>query len=292
MTATVTHVSKSKRAAVAARASKLKGKKLAPVIELSSAKKKQAGPPTPAQQEALIIKYRLKARKLGRSILRRWHSRMDLDEVDSLVDLSLCEAVKRFDASKGASFMTFLFYHLKGNLVRAVATAANSTAIPIFNQDENAVVEAEPTHLFGHQFRAMNSAEVAEAVASQEVPLPDEMLWKKELNSASTAACDKLDPLEREIIKRIFLQEQQIMDIASALGYSRCHISRVKKKALETLHSELRGSMTHVDLGKKPNFEDEDEVKPLRVLGRKAIHRRRPRSKVSREDRYLTAKAA
>jgi len=50
--------------------------------------------------------------------------------VDSIVDLSLCEAVKRFDPLKGASFMTFLFYHLKGNLVRAVAAAATSTAIP------------------------------------------------------------------------------------------------------------------------------------------------------------------
>ena len=292
MTATVTHVSKSKHAAVVERATKLAGTKPGRVIELSSAKNKQAGPPTPAQQEALIIKYRLKARKLGRSILRRWHSRMDLDEVDSIVDLSLCEAVKRFDASKGASFMTFLFYHLKGNLVRAVTTAATSMAIPIFNQDETTKPAAEPEHMFGHQFRALNSAEVAEAVTSQDVPLPDEMLWKKELNSASTAACDKLDPLEREIIKRIFLQEQQIMDIAAALGYSRCHISRVKKKALETLHTELSGSMSHVDLGKKPNFDDGAEFAPLRSLGRRPIHRRRPRSKVARADRYVTAKAA
>ena len=292
MTAIVTHVSKSKHAAVAERAAKLAGTKPGRVIELSSAKNKQAGPPTPAQQEALIIKYRLKARKLGRSILRRWHSRMDLDEVDSIVDLSLCEAVKRFDASKGASFMTFLFYHLKGNLVRAVTTAATSMAIPIFNQDETTKPAAEPEHMFGHQFRALNSAEVAEAVTSQDVPLPDEMLWKKELNSASTAACDKLDPLEREIIKRIFLQEQQIMDIAAALGYSRCHISRVKKKALETLHTELSGSMSHVDLGKKPNFDDGAEFAPLRSLGRRPIHRRRPRSKVARADRYVTAKAA
>ena len=292
MTATVTHVSKSKHAAVVERATKLAGTKPGRVIELSSAKNKQAGPPTPAQQEALIIKYRLKARKLGRSILRRWHSRMDLDEVDSIVDLSLCEAVKRFDASKGASFMTFLFYHLKGNLVRAVTTAATSMAIPIFNQDETTKPAAEPEHMFGHQFRALNSAEVAEAVTSQDVPLPDEMLWKKELNSASTAACDKLDPLEREIIKRIFLQEQQIMDIAAALGYSRCHITRVKKKALETLHTELSGSMSHVDLGKKPNFDDGAELAPLRSLGRRPIHRRRPRSKVARADRYVTAKAA
>ena len=285
--------SKGKSAAIAARAAKSAAKKSAKVIKLSDARKAKAAPPTPYQQEALIVKYRLKARKLGRSILRRWHARMDLDEVDSIVDLSLCEAVKRFDPAKGASFMTFLFYHLKGNLVRAVTTAAASNTIPVFNSDETETRVGEPEHLFGHQFRAMNSAEVADAVVSQDAPLPDEMLWRKELHSQSTLACDKLDPLEREIIKRIFLQEQQIMDIAATLGYSRCHISRVKKKALETLYNELSGQMNDIDLGKKPSFDEvgEEEVK-LKIVGRRPIHRRRPRSKVSRAERFLAAKAA
>jgi len=284
---------KEKSAAIAARAAKSAAKKNAKVIKLSDARKAKAAPPTPYQQEALIVKYRLKARKLGRSILRRWHARMDLDEVDSIVDLSLCEAVKRFDPAKGASFMTFLFYHLKCNLVRAVTTAATAHTIPVFTSDETETQVGEPDHLFGHQFRAMNSAEVADAVASQDAPLPDEMLWRKELHSQSTLACDKLDPLEREIIKRIFIQEQQIMDIAATLGYSRCHISRVKKKALETLYNELSGQMNDIDLGKKPSFDDdgEEEVK-LKIVGRRPIHRRRPRSKVSRAERFLTAKAA
>src|SRR5690348_15064745 len=71
-------------------------------------------------KEELVLRYRMKARKLARSILRKWHSRLDLQEVDSIVDLSLCEAVARYNPAKGASFMTFLFYHLRGNLIRAV----------------------------------------------------------------------------------------------------------------------------------------------------------------------------
>lgn len=233
---------------------------------------------TPLQQEALIVKYRLKARKLGRSILRRWHSRMDLDEVDSLVDLSLCEAVKRFDPLKGASFMTFLFYHLKGNLVRAVASAAAASSLP--------VRLAEVGEAFSDEFDAespiahgMNAVEIAEAVTSQDSPLPDEALWKKQLNDCSSVACEKLDSLEREIIKRIFVHEQQIIDIAAALGYSRCHISRVKKKALDTLHDELRVVMNHDDYA--PLAEEAvagDEDLHSRIANRKEIHRRRPRS--------------
>lgn len=268
-------------------------KKKAKVIAFSPTAKKASSKPSPVQQEALIVKYRLKARKLGRSILRRWHSRMDLDEVDSIVDLSLCEAVKRFDPAKGASFMTFLFYHLKGNLVRAVSTAVATSSIPVFNQDEVNLPSGEPEHLFGHQFRPLNSSEVAEALASQDVPLPDELLWRKELHSQSSLACDKLDPLEREIIKRIFVQEQQIMDIAASLGYSRCHISRVKRKALETLYDELSLSMDQTDLGNRPSFDDEEQTASrAAVARRRVVHRRRPRSKTSRQGRFIPAEAA
>lgn len=233
---------------------------------------------SPLQQEALIVKYRLKARKLGRSILRRWHSRMDLDEVDSIVDLSLCEAVKRFDPFKGASFMTFLFYHLKGNLVRAVASAAAASSLPVrlaeFGEAFSDEFDAETPIAHG-----MNASEIAEAVTSQDSPLPDEALWKKQLNDCSSLACEKLDSLEREIIKRIFVHEQQIIDIAAALGYSRCHISRVKKKALDTLHDELRVVMNHDDYAPLADEEVEsDEDLHSRIANRKEIHRRRPRA--------------
>jgi len=127
-------------------AKKANGSKSRAKLKLVKPEQRDEGAPTPLQQEALIIKYRLKARKIGRSILRRWHARMDLDEVDSLVDLSLCEAVKRFNPNKGASFMTFLFYHLKGNLVRSVATAAQASALPTGLLDDEACDRHGPRH--------------------------------------------------------------------------------------------------------------------------------------------------
>lgn len=285
--------SASEGATLKARSSK-KGKTPSKAkLRLVKPASKSDGAPTPLQQEALILKYRLKARKLGRSILRRWHARMDLDEVDSLVDLSLCEAVKRFNPTKGASFMTFLFYHLKGNLVRSVAAAAASTSLPSGILEEGATSRSEADLIGEMSVRSLNSADIAEAISSQDAPQPDEALWRKELNSQSSLACEKLDDLEREIIKRIFIQEQQIMDIAASLGYSRCHISRVKKKALETLYDELRGAMNLDDLGKRPSFDDDsDEDVERRISGRKAIHRRRPRSRASRAEDFVPARAA
>ncbi len=246
-----------------------------------------------AQQEALIVKYRIKARKLGRSILRRWNSRMDLEEVDSIVDLSLCEAVKRFDPKRGAGFMTFLFYHLKGNLVRSVATAATNYTVPLAAMELGDQFGFDCEDAITSNYGGVTALEIAEAISSQESPQPDEALWRKELNGHSAIACEKLDDLEREIVKRIFVQEQQIIDIAAALGYSRCHVSRVKKKALDTLHDELSLVMNHDDyaLMEDKQTENLDEVE-LRVASRREVHRRRPRAGKKSKSDSTTAEAA
>jgi len=227
---------------------------------------------TSSERENLVLDFRLKARKLARSILRKWHARLDLQEVDSVVDLSLCEAVKRFDPTKGASFMTFLFYHLRGNLIRAVSAAASANTVPVA---DNRSEEQKGKGRKRAGSRGINAIEVAEALCSHEYMLPDEVLFKKELVNLSTEACEKLDALEREVIYRIYIKEQQLMDIAHSLGYSRCHISRVKKKALETLYDEMSTSMELVG-------EEEDGAKKVamgRMLERRKIYRRRPRSK-------------
>lgn len=251
----------------------LKKAKPVKVVALPIRKKAKRKGLTARQQEALVIEYRLKARKLARSILRKWHSRLDLQEVDSIVDLSLCEAVRRYNPDKGASFMTFLFYHMRGNLIRAVSQAANANLLPVGDG------EAGESRI--DTIRGVNAMEVAEALSGHEQALPDDSLLRKEMAGLSREACAKLDELEREVIYRIYIQEQQLMDIASSLGYSRCHISRVKKKALETLFSELTTSMYRGDddglkSAKKFSFEDLDEES---AGERRKIHRRRPRSR-------------
>lgn len=220
---------------------------------------------TPEEKEVLVLEFRLKARKLARSILRKWHARLDVQEIDSLVDLSLCEAVKRFDPTKGATFMTFMFYHLRGNLIRAVTAAASANAIPIELEEG---INPEDANKRVSIYKGANAIEIAEALVGHEVVLPDEALYKKELVGLSMEACKKLDNLEKEVIERIYLQGDQLMDIANSLGYSRCHISRVKKKALQTLNNEMNSSLGVVA-----------EAQELAENERRTIHRRRPRSR-------------
>ncbi len=264
-------------------------------LPLSTRSAKQRGL-SDLQKENLVLEYRLKARRLARSILRKWHARMDLDEVDSVVDLSLCEAVKRFNPAKGASFMTFMYYHLRGNLIRSVTAAATANSVPL--PDFEALDNGQKLESsLGAGQRGINAIEVAEALCSHDTVLPDEALFKKEVATLSHEACNALDPLEREVIFRIYMDEHQLMDIARSLGYSRCHISRVKKKALDTLYQEMRNK-TGSDLGARILADDEDDL-PVRLINRRHVQRRRPRSGTisrqaarSRDQDFETAQAA
>jgi RNA polymerase sigma factor (sigma-70 family) len=227
------------------------------------------------KKDEVVLKYRLKARKLSRSILRRWHSRLDLQEVDSIVDLSLCEAIRRYDASKGASFMTFLYFHLRGNLIRAVVGAVQSHGFATL--EEEAVLGFDSTSERRERGPSVN--EVTEALYGNERIRPDDVILKQELSKLSIEAFDVLDPLEKEVIDRIYFKGQQLLDIAQTLGYSRCHISRVKKRALSLLRHTLR---------KLVEFEEvKGSVKAKRAglvaevqqgEGKGGIRRRRPRS--------------
>jgi RNA polymerase sigma factor (sigma-70 family) len=190
---------------------------------------------SPAKRQELVLDSRDSARKVAKSILRKWRCKLDLAEVESIVDLSLCEASARFDSSRGVSFLTFMFYHLRGNLVRFIDEVSNTNTISLsehesfdFNSDNGS------THN-----QLLDSQEIAAALNSQEQPLPDDIMYRNQVSEFSQAACEKLDHLEQQVIARVFVNEENMEDLASSLGYSRCHLSRIKRKALDSLKRDL-----------------------------------------------------
>ena len=62
------------------------------------------------------------------------------------------------------------------------------------------------------------------------------------------------------------------------LGYSRCHISRVKRKALETLHTELATTVKPEGAPAKPSFGEDEAESPRRTVLRRKIRARKVRT--------------
>jgi len=207
--------------------------------KLKTVPKKSTKPSARKQKyiEELIIDHRENGRKLARSFLRRWRVRMPLEEVDSIVDLTLCEAAARYDKSKGASFMTFFYYHLRGQMVRAVEGAAQqSTIIVNFSQTSDLDVTE-----WAQQEFALNSMVISESICPENSggSTPEHAVIRKQSIEKCVRACEQLDELEKEIISRSYAKDEALVDIARSLGYSRCHISRVKKRAMIRLREIL-----------------------------------------------------
>jgi RNA polymerase sigma factor (sigma-70 family) len=203
-------------------------------IEVKVSKPKKAPKFT---YDSLILDHRENGRKLARSILRKWRVHMPGEEVDSIVDLALCESAKRFCPKKGASFMTFFFYHLRGHLVRAVARATQSCAI--INGPKTDEWCDEEHSEFASSYGAYLNNELHN---QRENETPEQIMLRREKIMVTRDAIDKLDTLEKVVLDKSYGDDEALVDIAKNLGYSRCHISRVKKGALIRLKTVLEHS--------------------------------------------------
>ena len=202
-----------------------------------------------AKNTNLILTYRDKALKMTRGFLKKWGSHIDEDELISVSDLSLCEAASRFDESRNVSFITFLFYYIKGNLVKAVI---NSSIINGCDRDTYLERNGEKEYSTSqNKLQEILNNEVAECSMGSSKDTPVDLLLKKELYSISKETCKGLDDVERKIIEKIYLQGEQVVNVAKELGYSRCHISRMKRSALEGLEKAIN---------KKLDYESNDSI--------------------------------
>lgn len=246
--------------------------------------------------EQHILGYRENGRKLARSLLRRWRVRMPSEETDSIVDLTLCEAAKRYSRIHGASFMTFFFYHLRGYLVRAVAGAAKANTF-LVSYARNANIDVGDWTLPRESGSSYLVPDYA-MVGHYEVELPEEILIRRENIQLCRNACDQLGELEREVLTRLFSDDQALVDIARSMGYSRCHVSRVKKKALERLKKLIRSSSDKPEFSRQAQLVSEVEVSgsqgkvAKRTIGKHPSVQQIPFPQVAEEELELVQKAA
>ncbi len=180
--------------------------------------------------DTLIVSHTEHGERLARSFLNRWRVRMKPDEITSVVGMALCEAANRFDTSKGVAFKTFFFYHMRGMLIKEIIR----------------LVEDQRVY---QPFPQSDSGEASESqlIAASHWPLPvveqrtpENLMQRSQLSTVCWEACLELDELEREVVIRYFIFDEALNTIARELKYCRCHISRVKSRALATLSKAIK----------------------------------------------------
>lgn len=163
--------------------------------------------------------------KLAWKLLRSWRIRLVEDDVISIVGVALCEAAYRFDPKREASFKTFLFYHLRGALIKEIARIVQNQKF----------CTSMPQELFDVSEGFESPENVHRIFPAVEFDTPELLLQRKELTEFCKEASTFLDNLQQEVILRYFYYDESLTTIAEKLGYCRCHISRVKSKAISVL---------------------------------------------------------
>jgi RNA polymerase sigma factor (sigma-70 family) len=178
----------------------------------------------------LVIDHMEMGRRLAWKLLSSWNSRLADDEVVSIVGISLCEAAKNYDGRESTQFQTFLYYHLRGRLLKEISeiVATKKFQSDFVQKDNEFSFVEEKEHSIWNELHG------------GETNSPEKIAVDKEEQENFEKAFLSLDSLEKEVITRHYFKGESLMNLSEELNYCRCHLSRVKKRAINKLKKEVK----------------------------------------------------
>jgi RNA polymerase sigma factor (sigma-70 family) len=202
---------------------------------ISEADEIRAAADCAADRQALIIALRTKAHRLAFALLRRWGAYLEADEVRSAADLALCEAATRYIPRADSTFITYLFYFIKGAIARALVEQRRASGHPI-------AVEAEGAPILGRRLypEEADEGEAFEIAADRVHHCPERLAYLREVRRHCRSALAELTPLEHRVVLEVHVEGNKVAPLARHLGYSRGHLFTVRKVAERKLRARLR----------------------------------------------------
>ncbi len=216
---------------------------------------------TPLRRERIVAEYFYLCRRAARRFMRAGLDRADLEQIGAI---GLIKAVDRYDSLQRAPFEAYAWLLIVGELMHYARDGERVLRAPRKVRDWDrrwAAAERELWTLLGREpcesdvarmLRA-TPAEVREIRAyrasSRVVSL--ELLRDAERGIAHYGIDDVLDrltvekildglsPLERQIVRSIHLDGVTVVELAARLGYSRRHVTRLHRGAIERLRAQV-----------------------------------------------------
>jgi len=209
---------------------------------------------------------------LARQLARRYGTAGEpIDDLIQVASLGLVKAIDRYELDRGTAFSSFAVPTILGEIKRYFRDTGWTVRVPRAIQERRMKVNRAMPTLTGKLGRSPTPAEIAEhidasseevlealeaAVAYEPVSLDtspgadDDETWAQSVGkedpgydlveySATLAPAMKALPArERVILHMRFTLDMTQSDIADRIGISQMHVSRLIRKALETMRSE------------------------------------------------------
>jgi DNA-directed RNA polymerase sigma subunit (sigma70/sigma32) len=166
------------------------------------------------------------AHRLGWHLIRRWGLEISRDDAESMIDYALCEALSRFDETRGAEFSTYLYYVLKGELKRIRRSMVRLQSCVPLAEDHDAEHDED-------------SFSPIPRVASP-TPSPEQELHQSNVRSLCERLMKGLTSVQKAVVMETVAGDENVAGLARKLGYSRGHLSTVKSATMRSLRSSVK----------------------------------------------------
>lgn len=213
---------------------------------------------TPSRErERVVVEYWYLCRRAARRFMRRGLDPADLEQIGAI---GLIKAADRFDPRQSAPFEAYAWVLVVGELMHYVRDSERVLRAPRGVRDAERRWSAAERQLWSVLGREPCESDVAKEIGAT----PAEVREVREYRASSRVlsfdalrgpdprgtprAIDELldritveemlaslRPLERQIVCAIDLEEMSVVEVARRLGYSRRHVTRLHRAALEQL---------------------------------------------------------
>ncbi|MFZ0031061.1 MAG: sigma-70 family RNA polymerase sigma factor [Candidatus Cybelea sp.] len=218
----------------------------------------------PIERDRYIVEYWYLCRRAARRFVRRGLDRADLEQVGAI---GLIKAADRYDPGERAPFEAYAWLLIVGELMHYVRDSERFLRAPRGVRDLERRWNAAERELSARWGRLPSESDVASFVAATPAQAREirayrassrmisfELLKGREDCVPPAGIDDLLDrltvermllvlpPLERRIIEAIHLGGATVVELAARLGYSRRHVSRLHRAAMERLRTSTLAS--------------------------------------------------
>lgn len=152
-----------------------------------------------------------------------------LDDIMDIVQegtIGLIEAVERYDPQRGVAFSLFAIHRIRGRICNYLAKEGRAD---IACMDGTASEDAVP---------------LKETLVDTALPV-SEQVERQELTNRLHEAMSRLPDKEKAVLEGVYLQSQDVKDVAEGLHVSTSHIYRLQQKGIRRVRGMLSRFMHH-----------------------------------------------
>lgn len=211
----------------------------------------------PEDRDAVVEEYRYLCRRAARRFIRNGLDRADLEQVGAV---GLIKAVDRYDAAATTPFEAYAWLLVLGELMHYVRDGERLLRAPRRMRDLERRWLAAERYLWSTLGRAPREEDVARYVNATPAELRDVRDYRASGRTVSLEATvtrdsqdferpfdavlddmtlesffSELTPLQVRIVRSIHLDGVSVVELAKQMGYSRRHLTRLHRAAMQRL---------------------------------------------------------